>query len=309
MASMSEMITQFNTQLRSINFVNDTNSISSISSSTNSYCPHTNNAPGIISSNADRDGFLKKEPTPSPTDYNVGTNFITRKAVPFNKQSSRPTYDTSLYHAYRDIGPSIDSTLPKSGRCIPFNKQSSRNLIPKSEDPIWKSLEEEQKRIIEHLRPENETNSKNNKRKKSTFELQTPQVLNPFQHIMRKEIEPKVPYNVEENKKSLDRPINSFDISQPSFKNDRTIYNVTEAPDIFYDYMEQFNNTIPSVKVPDLNKMQKRKSPYYYMPKTCGKGKLMKQKSKLNLKNTLDFKRMSERKFLMETPGAFKRNK
>ena len=189
------------------------------------------------STNFDRDSFIVAENTPGPSAYNISKE-IEIKGVEFNKQASRPDIVQNEGHHYRDTRSNLDFIRPRAISPIPFNKQSSREPQKINDDNIWKEIDEEQKKLITNLFPKEE---KKNiiKPKKQPFELQTTtRIGSPFKHLIRNEIEPKEEYNI----KIQSRPVTSFNISQPSFKNQRTIYIKSEAPDKFYDNINETYN-------------------------------------------------------------------
>lgn len=315
--TMNEMINQWSAGIRNVSFSKQTSREPTPSDSRSTFSsrmshqssiaelPPIQKQPtlGIISLGGNRDSYINAEITPSPTEYQAITPIAKpAKALSFEGQASRPQ-NTRQDYIMRDVGKNIDAIKKRPPRIIPFDKQSSRTPRKAQEDDIWKDIEEEQKRIINDLFKQPEPAPKREKKKES-FTLQTGQVKHPFQHIMRKEVNPQVEYEPIQSLRSLDRPVTSFNIKQPALKKDRMVYRKSEAPDIIYDNVnEEWKNTQKRATTPiPINKEMVRRDPYHYMPHGCGQGKFPEPKSALTNRTTVLYDRQSDRKCLLDSP-------
>ena len=311
--TMSEMLSRWNGDIRSIEFHPEPEENRQDENVPEKKPPskRTKRAPGVMSSDANRDSFMKTNtPTPGPSHYEIPVNTDKVKMVlPFDQQPSRPSIRTVHPVAMRDIRQDIEYTKPRTPQCIPFDKQSGRTPRKKNGDSVWDEIEKEQARIIESLRKPDEKR-KPVKKQRQPFALQTGKPDHPFQHIMRKEIEPSVEYDVESSKRSLDRPRTAFNIRQPSYGRERITYKQSDAPDVMYDDInEQFKNTIPRAATPiAMDREMKRHSPYHYMPKPCGEGEFPGQTSSLSGRGAVEMAKMGKRKCMLESPYKFKRS-
>lgn len=230
-----------------------------------------------------RDSYIVGESTPGPSAYNTVTKKKVKDVIPFQCQVSREDIGEHFEKPIRDTRSAIDATKKREPRPIPFDKQESREKKAKKEDSIWKEIEEEQKRLIEQQIEIEQKRKEKRLAEKSTKErsLKKKKVQpmsrggrderGPFAHLMRKEVEPLVPYEVDRTYKYLERPKTAFDIKQKSFKEDRQIYVKTEAPDKLYDnVVDEWKNTKPKENVPNFDALHYRYDAYHYMPKTCG---------------------------------------
>ena len=314
--TMSEMLSKWNGDIRCVEFRPEPESVPEDENQEQEQRkkkPAKPRTPGVMSSDAARDSFLKvNTPTPGPTDYEVPVNTDKVKMVlAFDQQPSRPSLRMTGTHAtvtMRDIRQDIEYTKPRTPKCIPFDKQSGRTPRKAKSDAIWDEIEQEQARIIASLRKPEEK-KKPVKKHRQPFALQTSKPSHPFGHLMRKEVTPEVEYDVERSRRALDRPRTAFDISQPSLGSERIVYKGTDAPDVIYDNVnEQFKNTIPRAATPlAMSRETKRHSPYHYMPKPCGEGDLPEPKSSLNGKGAVELSKMGKRKCLLDSPYAYKR--
>lgn len=306
--TMNEMMTKWASSIRTVEIEGQKPKNDPILPQTQPGTPKKMTASGVISSNATRDSFLRREQTPGPTDYNVSAPKDKVKMVTtFDQQPSRPPQAHS-HHVIRDVRSDIDYTKPRAPRCIAFDKQSSRNPVKKVDDAIWEEIEEEQKRIIESMqKPEKKKPPQ--QKKKQGFALQTGRPSTPFEHIMRKEVEPEVEYDVAKSRRALDRPVTSFNIRQPALGRDRMVYSKSEAPDVMYDNVnDQFLKTVSRATTPlGMDREVKRRSPYHYMPKPCGAGDYPDAHSTVTGKRSIEIGKMAKRKCMLDTPGSFKR--
>lgn len=333
--TMGEMLQQWTGQIRRINFENPNstpkkkkrNKSESISDLNNIIPerqtvrppPDTppppkpqSKVPGLISGEANRDSFLNHNYNPGPSEYqtvSISKPKRTRATSDFSQQASRPTTAIASTATIHDVGKNIDSIKPRTAQCIPFDKQSSRFPTKKKDDSIWEEIEAEQERIIDSLKTEEK---KKEVKKKSTepFRLQTPNPKHPFEHLMRKETEPSQMLNVEESLKTLDRPVTALNISTPAESSDRTIYRLSDSPDVFYDNVnEQYKQTIPRATSPvPIARTVTRHPPYYYMPKPCGQGLYNVPSTSMSTKRTIHFDKMGERQYMLDSGSNIRKN-
>lgn len=247
----------------------------------------------------------EQDSKPDPVDYDTEVNEFSRWNIDFGIQTSRYTRDDDSGKHIGSVIKNINSMKPRVQGQLPFDKQLSRypsqkrkeadiweeveeeqvriasSLLLKTskeikenrraEVDIWKEIEEEQARIVSSLLAKAPKKIKVNK-KKEPFSLQTRnkkmEQYGPFYHIMRKEIEPKEEYDIERSYKYLNRPINVFNIAQPSQKSDRSFYNKSDAPDVFYDNVhEGWEKTHKSNGLPSpWSLSHDRRSFYDYLP-------------------------------------------
>jgi hypothetical protein len=300
--TMAEMLKQWNTGLRVVEFDREQHPIPPIPVAQTS-----RPVSALISGYADRSSYFKGKEGPAPSDYTVSRDLDKSRLVSFAKQSSRPQTPMAP-QPLRDVGEGIDRTRSRTSRCIAFAKQSAREPRKKLEDPVWQELEAEQVRIIDSLEKPRPKKAKRAK-KKQPFAVQPSRVAHPFGHLMRDEMTPTVAYDAERGKRARDLPVPGFDIRQPALGFDRMVYRNSDAPDVFYKNVNRhFQNTIERPTSPvEIDRERPRGAPYDHMPHGCGAGDASGQSSTVTDKPSVDIGRLGERVLLFESPAQFKR--
>jgi hypothetical protein len=250
--------------------------------------------------------YLRNEPGPAPTDYEVPTSTLRPGGHSFDGECGRPP-QPQLSSALRSVGEDIDRTLPRSLRVVPFAKQTGRAPPDRPDAHLWAEIEAEQRELASHFaKPPAKTPPA--KKARDSFALQTPQPSHPFAHCMRDEVD--AVYDVDASRRALDRPATGFDIRQPVFKSasDRLVGRRSEAPDVMYDQvMQQFENTQPRATSPlQFRREIERRDPYHYFPHGCGRGDHIGQTSTVIGKPSVDIRKMTRRKTRLEVPKNFK---
>lgn len=299
-ATQGEMIRFFTSAMREVNLApsNSRPAIETVESPTKEA-----KGVGIVSGSAQRYSYLRPNTNPSPGAYNPQVQESKHSHPRFDQQSERPSIVQTTYGTYRDIRKALDYTHHRVQQAVSFDQQVPREKLQLRDRDIWSDIDAEQKAFLEIINPTRKE-KKAKRKEEQPFSKQTSNFgKSPFRHLFT-EASPDAPMlNMDIEERKAKRPVTAFDIRQPAFKGDRTIYAKTSAPDIVYeDAPDQWKKTQQTEGSPiPLALQQERKPPYEYMPQQCGKGKYLRPGSTLSPRTTVNYSVMSRRKTMLNT--------
>jgi hypothetical protein len=221
-----------------------------------------------------RDSYIPQKTVPSPDHYHLARSLDKHRVIAFNRQSTRPEVPTVPDRSHERIGEGIDSTKPRIVCPIPFRKQPGREPAPSNKGEVWAEIEAEQKHLLDTLRPP-EPPAPAQPKLRESFALQSGSFdTHPFAPFFGPECTRNLHYDVEETLAATNTQIQPrTHFGRRLEDSSRTVYAITDAPDVLFSGVrEEWAQSHPGPQVPLLQLAPERKSPYFYMPRPCGKG-------------------------------------